>query len=32
MGPADLLVFETILLTGILMLLCWLFADKEKKE
>ncbi len=31
MGPTGLLVFTTVLLTGILMLMCWLFADKEKK-
>ncbi len=32
MGTADLLTLVTVMFTGVVMLMCWLFADKEKKR
>ncbi len=32
MGPTELLALVTVVFTGAVMLMCWLFADKVKKR
>lgn len=32
MGTADLLALVTIVFTGAIILMCWLFVDKERKR
>ena len=32
MGPADLLALVTVVFTGVIIFMCWLFVDREKKE
>lgn len=32
MGPADLLTLATIVLTGALMAICWVFAEEKRRR
>ncbi len=32
MGPTDLLILATVVLIGMLMLICWVLVDRERRR